>query len=202
MVQLCTRTMSCYCETCITGNICNTWSVIDNSMPLRKRTNTHTSSTEVDVASYHTGYFVAAVYEGQWYVGQIVDDDPDSDGYDYQVSFMQKKKMLFQWPRNKDAVWRQKSHILCVIGIPIALAGKSMRMYRILEDDLAKIERCFSDMLFQKHTLPDCIPVPCTCIVNTSMCRSVFIVCLPVISNDMYIHKRTIWCVLSIKHFR
>jgi hypothetical protein len=52
------------------------------------------------------GDYVIAIYENKWYVGKIVDTDLEGEnGFMYNVSFREKRKKMFQWPRNKDIIW-------------------------------------------------------------------------------------------------
>ena len=129
----------CYCDECIDGRICDTWTV--HNAP--KSTSTDIGKPSPPSESYKEDDFIAVIYVGAWYVGRIVEIDPDDDGFDYRVTFMQKKKALFQWPSNEDVVWRKKSHILCKTSPPIA-SGKSERMYRLSKEELEDIESRFS----------------------------------------------------------
>ena len=73
---------------------------------------------------------LAAVYEGTWFIGEIVDKDAD----EYEVKFMESKKLLFQWPRHKDIVWMKPGEIPTRILAP-QTTGKSKRMYKLGEND-------------------------------------------------------------------
>ena len=42
------------------------------------------------------GSFVAAIYEQEWYIGQIVGIDDEDDEID--INFMSRAKMLYKWP--------------------------------------------------------------------------------------------------------
>lgn len=49
---------------------------------------------------YHAGEFVACVYEGKWYVGEV--QSVDIDDQDIEIKFMEKTKEQYRWPRNED----------------------------------------------------------------------------------------------------
>ena len=87
---------------------------------------------------YKVGDHVAAVYEGRWYLGEIVDEDDD----DYEVKFMEEKKRLFQWPRQDDIIWRSPAQILMKINAPEA-TGKYRRMFKLEEAERDEIMSLF-----------------------------------------------------------
>jgi len=79
---------------------------------------------------------VAALYDKDWFIGKVTDiDDTDNE---VEVSFMQKKKNLYQWPRNPDVIWIEKDDVLCTVNAPTE-TGKSKRMFRITDADEAII---------------------------------------------------------------
>ncbi|KAH3886834.1 hypothetical protein DPMN_010847 [Dreissena polymorpha] len=48
----------------------------------------------------HIDDLVAAVYEGQWYIGRV--EKKDAEEGDYKLNFMQRAKQMFKWPPKKD----------------------------------------------------------------------------------------------------
>lgn len=48
--------------------------------------------------SYEIDQYVVALYDGRWYIAKITDKDED-DEFPYQISFMEKKKKMFAWPK-------------------------------------------------------------------------------------------------------
>jgi hypothetical protein len=87
-------------------------------------------TNEIVEMKYAVGDHVAAVYEDNWFIGKIVGKDAD----EYEVKFMESKKLLFQWPRHKDIVWMKPGEILTRIDAP-QTTGKSKRMYKLGEND-------------------------------------------------------------------
>ncbi|MES9883292.1 MAG: hypothetical protein ABW185_20700 [Sedimenticola sp.] len=84
--------------------------------------------------------FVAAVYDGKWYVGEILDYDPDDN--EYNVSFMtegsNKRCLSFKWPEKPDRIWIPESAILCSVSEP-ELQGKTRRMYKLPQSEIDNI---------------------------------------------------------------
>lgn len=93
------------------------------------------------------GDFVAAVYEEDLmpYLGQIVEFDKT----DVLITFMESStstinlRSTFKWPRNKDEVWVDKSHILCVTPQP-EQHGKSARSYTLDKLTLECIQKKYN----------------------------------------------------------
>ncbi|KAH3731231.1 hypothetical protein DPMN_142540 [Dreissena polymorpha] len=91
---------------------------------------------ELDVVP-KKGDFVAAVYEGVWYVGKVLKVD-ESDG-DAKISFMKKARVStsvekFKWPQPPDKIWVKFNQILCNVNEPEPV-GKSGREFKLGEDD-------------------------------------------------------------------
>ena len=66
-----------------------------------------------DRLAIHVNDWVAADYEGAWYIGQVQQID-EQDG---EVSFMTKGKgkaaaSSFKWPAQKDALWLERKSIV------------------------------------------------------------------------------------------
>ena len=75
--------------------------------------------------------WVAADYEGNWYVGQVVQIDED-DG-ELEVSFMTRGKgNSFKWPAQKDVLWLERHSILCVIE-PLVPLGRTGRIFKVTD---------------------------------------------------------------------
>lgn len=136
------RETSCYCHDCLSGQRCNSWREDRTRKPSVGSTSAVSnvdsvvSSTEAVV---QISVSIAAVYDSKWYVGKVLDTYDN----EVEISFMEKKKMLFEWPRRVDKIWVSNSDVLCTIGAPKE-TGKSMRMYRLSESDHAKITQIFS----------------------------------------------------------
>ena len=59
--------------------------------------NCNGTKQELASSDHEIGNFVAAVYDGKWYLGRIIDEDET----EYEIDFIESKKGLFQWPRKK-----------------------------------------------------------------------------------------------------
>ena len=91
-----------------------------------------------DTETYDIGDYIIAIYENKWYVGKIVNTDlEDENGFMY-VSFMEKRKKMLQWPRNKDIIWCKNIDIKFKLRTPIP-SGKSERMYKLESAEWVKI---------------------------------------------------------------
>jgi hypothetical protein len=75
---------------------------------------------------YPTGSYVAAVYQGEWFVGQVLDktNEPKAlpaDDYVF-INFMQrvsKDKDLFKWPDKADKLNTLREDVLFECGAPV-----------------------------------------------------------------------------------
>ena len=143
---LLTATTSCYCDDCRSGNRCNKWSIAasvsetDNN-PCRQAEHATQASVEND-SVFKAGDFISGVYLAKWYIGEVVDVDPEDD--ELEIKFMEQKKKLFQWPTREDSLWLPRKDILCKIDEP-SQTGKSGRMYRLQTIDLDRIEKLYSE---------------------------------------------------------
>lgn len=84
--------------------------------------------------------FAAAVYQGDWYIGKVCDIDHEDK--EIEISFLQMRKMAYQWPSRQDKIWVCLSDILCKINAPTA-TGKTGRMLKIDESEREKITSAF-----------------------------------------------------------
>lgn len=144
------RNTSCYCIDCLTGERCNTW-----TQEQTRKTIVASSSAEnthdpepiepgENQLELKVGVYVAAVYESDWFVGRVIDID-DSDG-ELEISFMERKKQLHQWPRRVDTLWVSRSDILCTLDPPTE-TGKSKRLFK-LPDSVT--EKCYTLLAARK----------------------------------------------------
>ena len=136
------RETSCYCEACLFGNRCTNWKQESTRKVVSSEAFVEPPPVDVNTLDVHKEDFVAAIYDGDWFLGKIIDIDMD-DG-EIEVSFMEKKKSLYQWPRRADRIWVNKSNILCIISEPIE-TGKTKRMYKISDADLEMIQALYSN---------------------------------------------------------
>ena len=52
----------------------------------------------------------------KWCIGQI--KDADSEDNTVEISFLETKKAMFQWPARPDMIWLDISSVLCKVSDP------------------------------------------------------------------------------------
>lgn len=166
--------VSCYCQICVKGkDVCEDWKThslaangksksdkkdtTDDSVAIVHNTvTTDPSASDVETLTQsgllrdvQIGDYVAAVYEGDWYIGKVQQiDEVDNE---IEVKFMKKKSDdIFQWPKDddEDVLWIAPKKFICKVKEPIP-AGKSERMKKRLKldgDDRKKVEETFEGM--------------------------------------------------------
>ena len=87
--------------------------------------------------------YVACVYEGEWFIGAIIEVSDETD--DVDVSFMIQDKLSFVWPQTEDRCWVLKGNVICRISTLVA-HSHGTRSYCIPSDELQRAEDQFSDM--------------------------------------------------------
>ena len=77
---------------------------------------------------YKKGDFVVARYDSKWYIGKILELDPE-DG-DAHIRFFTKrdKTRSFKWPSKPDELWIEYPDILMKIDAPMQ-KGKNRAVY-------------------------------------------------------------------------
>ena len=83
---------------------------------------------------------ITATHLNKWYVGKIL--DIDKEDCDAEITFVQRTKKLFQWPKHADTLWVNISDILSKIKEPLP-PRKSQRMCKLCEVDEHNIEHLF-----------------------------------------------------------
>jgi len=98
---------------------------------------------ELSYSDYVPGKYVACLYDGQWFIGNIKDRSDEHS--DVLVTFMKRSlNDVFSWPaRTKDECWVPFQHIICTVNAPI-VHGMGARNYKISDSDLNKIIRLFA----------------------------------------------------------
>ena len=121
----------CYCVKCWaeragennTETMCKGWQAFPlSSGPAAvqaKRASEDFTTQEPETASssvpaYVTDDWVAAVYDGRWYIGKVIESDED----DVHINFMTQSsgshlEDMFKWPQRKDDIWVSKKEVLC-----------------------------------------------------------------------------------------
>ncbi|CAC5426436.1 unnamed protein product [Mytilus coruscus] len=91
--------------------------------------------------NYQNDTFVASVYDNVWYICKVLDFD-NSDN-EYQLAFMTKSNPVsntMKWPTRPEELWVTETDIVCQVQNPTPVGRKPVRMYKILPDDVNKIE--------------------------------------------------------------
>lgn len=99
------------------------------------------SQTEDESQSLTVDSWVAAIYNDNWYIGQILELD-ETDG-EIHVNFLESSGKYgnnFKWPKNMDDLWITKKDIIHVLKNQPQKSGKSGRLFKLDDDDMAKIE--------------------------------------------------------------
>ena len=99
-------------------------------------------SPPIDHESLQPGKYVAAMYDNDWYIGNILrKSDENKDLY---ICFMKSNssKRGFYWPptSKSDECWVPFIEILCLINAP-AFQGSRARYYTLEKEDFHKIEK-------------------------------------------------------------
>ena len=97
--------------------------------------------------------FVAVEYDKDWFVGKVMSKDNDGE---FRISFLRPTKTLtgrrelFKWPEQPDILDIGIDHIICKVAAPSPV-GKSGRSIRLCNDDVQKIEECFSSLISHEN---------------------------------------------------
>ncbi|KAL4222613.1 hypothetical protein ACF0H5_018654 [Mactra antiquata] len=89
--------------------------------------------------AFVAGDFIAATYDGTWYISKVLQIDNDEE---VEISFMQQRRSLYQWPTHEDVIWVANENLLCKINEPIP-HGRSGRMFHLPIDEKLRIASCF-----------------------------------------------------------
>ena len=145
------REESCYCQDCLKREkLCGGWIWHCMSKKTAEGTNDRypeimeeLTATERQEIIPEVDDFVAAVYDGQWYISRVEKvDNSDRDAY---ISFMKKARGSSstannKWPHPPDEIWMNFNQIIRKINTPEPV-GKSGREFKIEDDDLDGIHR-------------------------------------------------------------
>ncbi|XP_041367923.1 uncharacterized protein LOC121382530 [Gigantopelta aegis] len=171
--SLCVRELSCNCQSCIrdpTSTPCEGWTVhqlktkqtkasIQDSKEKDKQSNTsvveetitHTADEQsnasvVEEAITHTvDQWVAAVYDGRWYIGVITEtDENDSTCLIEFMTRCGKYENLFNWPPITNQIWVANDKILLQLEQPSSALGKTKRCFKLEMQEIERIDRLFS----------------------------------------------------------
>jgi len=122
-----------------------------SSEPVEEEEGEGSTSEEDDpeMIDYQPRSYVAAVYDDDWHVGQILDKEvePEAEKGDKYVfvNFMEKRKQ-FRWPEKLDLLNVLKKDILCVVKAPkITIGTSSSRAvsFQLDQKDLKKVVEKF-----------------------------------------------------------
>lgn len=146
------RETSCYCQTCINNELCSGWTVqqlhvkpgpdvTQENRPDEPRASdgisgvmelSNAAGDKVNVRVVE-GDYVAAMYEKACYIGKVCQIDEEDGGV--EITFMEKKKQLFQWPTREDTLWILPHDILCKLSEPVA-SRKSRGMFKMDSEEM------------------------------------------------------------------
>ncbi|XP_071479520.1 uncharacterized protein [Diadema antillarum] len=163
--KILTRELSCYCDNCVhshldaTSSMCDGWVkhdlALERCSTAKKSVNKQTDGTVPMSADqsvkpvYQAEDWVAARYDEDWYVGQVVEADDE----DVHINFMatgsgKVKENTFKWPVREDKIWVARDQVLCHIEAPRRL---SKRLFCISSQQATAIER--ENMVFEAKRL-------------------------------------------------
>lgn len=85
-------------------------------------------STAVVRSNLKTGQFVSAIYQGDWYIAQVIAVTSDAEIaslHPYSLSYMTRKgPNMFVWPDRRDELLTFHEDILTRVGAPIPLTSR------------------------------------------------------------------------------
>jgi len=147
------RSTSWFCDRCFSsGNFhpsCDGWNQVkiiqdmneadeseprfDETMPTQEYSNSDHDESKV----YDINSFVAAEYDGKWYLGKVLDFDPED--LEYNITFMEegknKKFYSFKWLQNSDNIWIAESSVICKVNEPVLSGSGTRKVYRLDSKD-------------------------------------------------------------------
>lgn len=151
------RDTSCYCPDCLAGvNMCAGWKEESVQEAVRINAREHAEEqaehqaeqpeepaeqeavTEEPREPVEVDDFVAATYENDVYIGKVLEVDL-SDELCYKISFLERKKSQYQWPRRCDVIWCPKESIKFHVCEPLP-SGKSKRLLKLAPEDRRKLD--------------------------------------------------------------
>jgi hypothetical protein len=136
---------------------------------------------------YPAKSFIVAVYQGDWYVGQVMDKEgePEAEESDCYllVSFMEKMKGdQFKWPNRSDILNVLKDDVLFSCAPPIpgpSTSSSRFNSYLLSKKDLAKANKMFTKNQAYYPTKMTLILPEHACV---GVCVCVYDICIAVIS--------------------
>lgn len=101
------------------------------------------ASDDITGQQYQTDSHVAVVYDALWYIGSILDYNPEDNTY--PISFTAKGNnqsgVTLKCPE-KEVCWRSHCDILYAVDAPV-LYGKTRRLYKLTTEDLERVQNLF-----------------------------------------------------------
>ena len=151
-----TRAVSCYCDLCLEGSFCTGWRKVVVVSEVQQQSapdpsagpeNNPCCSTGGECNDLRSNMYVAAVYDGRWYIGKLLQVDSAND--EVEVSFMEQARNMYRWPKRPDILWLKFPCILWSVQEPHP-SGKSQRMFKLTKADTALIESKFKFYIARK----------------------------------------------------
>lgn len=147
------RETSCYCVNCLLGidnSKCSGWETKVISKTLVTEGSNLTMTQNIPKATeqeqqvnenpvgVEKGEWVAAIYDGEWYIGQVTSYDKK----DYRVNFLTsagKYQESYKFPNSRDEIWLDKHDVVAKVKT-LKPVGKSKRCYKIDANEKDEIE--------------------------------------------------------------
>ena len=167
-----TRELSCYCKLCIkdvrTSN--HGWvkhqisqeeaTVNEIEMGTEEDKATETgvdivpsTNDEQEVTVFEEKTWVCALYEGDWFIGKITAVDEKEveinfleENAKYGKAYLQEagKYDVYKWPKNKDQIWVNKTHVITILRETPIPIGMKERTFKISKDEVKRIEELYA----------------------------------------------------------
>ena len=114
------RNTSCVCNGCfnitfLPVSACSGWREVNLTEGIAAENQKASSGKEIIIPD--TGDYVAAVYDGNVYMGMVLETDSDDTVF---ISFLEHTDMMnnktkFKYPRRSDEIWLNLVDVLCII---------------------------------------------------------------------------------------
>ena len=161
-----TRELSCYCESCIKDERTKEHGWEEHYIQKENSTSSEivddlaTSATDNVVLdnvgddtrelSYQKDSWVSAVYDDEWFIGKVVNQDVNEVEIDFLTLCGKYKTNKFKWPLPRDQIWIDKGKVLTVLEEePTLIGGNGEKsnlheIYQVKNEDMKRILEVFS----------------------------------------------------------
>ena len=128
---------------CVAGNKISKTSVLQKAEKTSAPSSAQGPADTLDGQPFDiaTEVHVAAVYDGRWYIGRVlIVDENDSE---VEITFMESKKRLLQWPVKPDVRWVPRRNIVCIVE-KLQSCAKTARMFKLSESYYEHVASSFN----------------------------------------------------------